>query len=112
MLALSLIAPKDYLVLEGGHLIGRIRLARERAPPSLRPDRDTPAATVEGLRHHGGIVCRTAVLPINGTTISGVRRPPARRSGRLETASLGPTEQLPLLLRLGYRLTSALLLVR
>jgi hypothetical protein len=33
MLALRLIAPNDYIVLEDRQPIGRIRLARERTPP-------------------------------------------------------------------------------
>ena len=33
MLALRLIDPNDYIVLDDGQPIGRIRLARERAPP-------------------------------------------------------------------------------
>jgi hypothetical protein len=33
MLALRLIGPNDYSVLEDGQLIGRIRLARDRTPP-------------------------------------------------------------------------------
>jgi hypothetical protein len=32
MLALRLIAPNDYSVLEDGQVIGRIRLARDRSP--------------------------------------------------------------------------------
>ena len=61
MLARSLIAPKDYLVLEGGHLIGRIRLARERAPPSLRPDRDTPPQ--QQLKDSGIMAASSAAPP-------------------------------------------------
>ena len=33
MLSLRLIAPNDYTVLEDGHPVGRIRLARERSHP-------------------------------------------------------------------------------
>jgi hypothetical protein len=32
MLALRLIAPNDYSVLDDGQIIGRIRLARDRSP--------------------------------------------------------------------------------
>jgi hypothetical protein len=36
MLSLRLIAPNDYVVLEDGQPIGRIRLARERSPSIWR----------------------------------------------------------------------------
>jgi hypothetical protein len=44
MLALRLIAPNDYCVLEYGQPIGRIRLARERSHPASADKKVPPWA--------------------------------------------------------------------
>jgi hypothetical protein len=58
MLALRLIAPNDYTVLEDGERIGRIRLSRERTPWTVTvtpPFGDAKTIDEAKARFKGGV---------------------------------------------------------